>query len=594
MCAYLLKDIGHGVTDRIKEYFGGISTPPLYAQFGKWYGQAWAVSAENQTMVLNPTGYPGWITGIYLSLVFSLPKDKYKIVKVSEAIDVSPEHQQYWQITLAQKEALEQKIKQSLVSISQSVADLELVLTDLQRYEEFARWLKDLESEEKEKRKRAELLLKSMFVDQVDYHVGGTGEGPGRLSMVFMRNRNIMPTIVQDFMQMESKKDLEPGGKFANIPEVEKNFLRTKWMAYEEWLKIFRSNVQRRLDDLRTLAESRKKTIEEMREWIKPTIIRYKMLKDALENPGARKSSPHNFARPIGHAVSITNIEVWAYKPFPIFEEFPVPAELRAKAWHEIHPYNRWTKEHLIFHPELGLINEYPWITEEWVRNHSKKILSDMKWESSGRYYHYYTFMPISLEKFNIRMPNGMELEDGVFQVTNWTLSANVLFTKLLEQKAREESNEIYVDEMLGLKHEIAGKPVIFYVKDKGKYRIHMDHYRKLAGSFVFKVGGESIILDEPKKMEFKSRKELENEFPDNQYALMEFKKERTRWDDVKDFFKFFGVDLRLTKFQGPYGYFSKDAANKYISKPQAKRFKGVTNIIINSMKVGQIVKPTG
>ena len=306
MCAYLLKDIGHGVTDRIKEYFGGISTPPLYAQFGKWYGQAWAVSAENQTMVLNPTGYPGWITGIYLSLVFSLPKDKYKIVKVSEAIDVSPEHQQYWQITLAQKEALEQKIKQSLVSISQSVADLELVLTDLQRYEEFARWLKDLESEEKEKRKRAELLLKSMFVDQVDYHVGGTGEGPGRLSMVFMRNRNIMPTIVQDFMQMESKKDLEPGGRFANIPEVEKNFLRTKWMAYEEWLKIFRSNVQRRLDELRTLAESRKKTIEEMREWIKPTIIRYKMLKDALENPKTRKASPHNFARPIGHAVSIT------------------------------------------------------------------------------------------------------------------------------------------------------------------------------------------------------------------------------------------------------------------------------------------------
>ncbi len=593
MCAYLLKHIGHGKSKELIEYFGDMGVPPLYMEEGKWYGQAWATTADNQTISLNPTGYPGWVTGIYLSLMFALGKDKYARIKVSETIDVSPEHQQYWQITLAQKEALEQKIKQALVSISQSVADLELVLTDLEKYEEFSRWIKDLESEDKEKKKRAELLLKSMFVDQVDYHAGGTGEGPGRLSMVFMRNRNIMPTIVQDFMEMESDDDLKPGGKFENLPEVEKNFLRTKWAAYREWLQIFRSNVERRLDELRKLAESRKKTIEEMREWIKPTILRFKILEDALSHPSERKSRPFVFARMIGHATSITNIEVWAFKPFPVFEEFPVPGELRAKVKHEIHPYNQWTKEHLIFHPELGLINEYPWITEEWTNKKAKSALETMKWEKSGRYYHYYTFMPISLEKMNIRLPNGMEIEDGVFQVTNWTLSANVMLTKLLEYEAKQESLEIYVDEILGLKHEIPGRPIIFYKKEKGKYRILTDHYNKLR-NFVFKTEKGDVVLPDLKQVEFKSKKEMEKEFPKDRYNLKEYKKEHTIWDSIKEFFKFFGIDLKLTKFKGPYGYFTKDAANKYIAKPQSKRFDGVAGLIIKKMRIGEIVKPAG
>lgn len=596
----LVSRIEHNRDDpKLREYFGDMGPNPIFWREGKWCGNAWAMSPRNQQISINPTGFPGFISKVYFGTIFEIKKDKYNVEKVNEAIDVSPEHQQYWQITLAQKEALEQKIKQALMGISSSIADLELVKTDLERYEEFLNWIKDLESDDEKKRKEAMLVLKSFFVDQVDYYAGGGGaEGPGRLSMAFMRNRNIMPTIVQDFMMMESEGDLKEGGKLAHLPEVEKQVLRTKWKAFEDWLEVFRSNVERRVEHLRTLVRSREKTIEEMRESAKPLILRYKMIVDALSSPKMRKEMPHIFVRVVGHAISMTTIDLWVWKVYPLFDEFPVPGELRAKVESEINPYNDWTKENLIFHSQLGLIADYPWITEEWVEDKKSGILSKMGWK--GRYYHYYIFMPITLEKVNIRFADGGELEDGVFKVTNWALSANVMFTKLLELEAMKEENEIYVDDMLGLKHEIPGNPVVFYKKSKKKrenQEIVRKHYDRIT-KFVFRAKnkkGDEKLIELPRlskytvgELEEKLGKDVVQEFID----LKEAKEEKSLLDSIKRFFEFFGIDITPYRFKGPYGHFNKDFANKYIAKPMSSNFNYVSGTILNKSAFGKILKP--
>ncbi len=589
----LISKIGHDRDDKdIRTYFGDMGPAPLFWTEGKWYGRAWAQSPKNQKISINVTGYPGYITKCYFGLTFALGKDKFKIEKINESIDVSPEHQQYWQITLAQKEALEQKLKQTLMAISSSISDLELVRTDLERYEEFLKWIEDAKSNDPNRARQAQLVLKSFFVDQVDYYAGGGGaEGPGRLSMAFMRNRGIMPTVVQDFMAMEGIQDIEEGGKLSHIPEVEKQVLRSKWKAYEDWLRIFESNVRTRVEHLRTMVRSRERTLEEWRERAKPIILRYKMINDALSSASVRKSMPHVFFRLVGHATAIISIDIWLWKNYPLFEEFPTPGELRAKVIGEIHPYNSWTKEHLVFHPDVGLIADYPWMTEEWVETKASGILSKMNWK--GRYYHFYIFMPVTLEKVNLRLANGSEIEDGTFNITNWVLSSNVMFCKLLELEAIKEENEIYVDEFLGIKHRIPGRPVVFYRKEKGEQKILQGHYNAIR-NFVFENGGTSIELPPLQTYTVKELKEKLGNDRMKYINLKEYVTLSSRMDSIREFFQFFGIDIVPYRFKGPYGHFSKDFANKYVAKPASQHFLGVVGTLLKVSKFGKILKPAG
>ena len=66
----------------------------------------------------------------------------------------------------------------------------------------------------------------------------------------------------------------------------------------------------------------------------------------------------------------------------------------------------------------------------------------------------YYSFLPITLNKINIRTPDGAELEDGVFDVQAALMSQNVMFVKLLEMKAMQEDLNRYVDSLIGVAKE--------------------------------------------------------------------------------------------------------------------------------------------
>ena len=573
---------------KVGEWFGEIKYPPfLDFENARFFGKAVCMRGSNQTISLNTTTYPGGTTGAFHGFLFELGKDKWNVKKVDEKISVSPEHQQYWQITLGQKEALEHKIKQALMTISNSIADLELVMMDFNRYKTYKEYLEDLNSKDPEKKRTAELTLKSIFVDQVDYHAGGEGQGPGRFSMAFMRNNNILPTIVQDFLEMESLEDLKTG-KLKNIPKVEKNVLESKWRAYQDWLNIFRSNVERRLKELEVLVRSREKTIEEMREWVKPIIARYKMLNDALEYPGERAAEFSSKIRLAGNMYALYQSTFWIYKPFPLFEEFPAPGELKAKDMNLIHPLkDGWSLDHLVLNYNIGLSVKFPWITEEWVRNLTGAILKELKWE--GRYYMLYSFMVVNFIRCNLRYANGAEIEDAVWIVTNWTTSTNVIWTKLLEGFALERELEIYMDDILGLKHKIEGRPVIFYKKKNGKYFIMQDHLNALK-KFIFSVDGDEFEIGE-KKLVFSSKKDMEKEFPPKKFNLKKVDKEVGLGEKARDFFRFFGIDLRWRRINSPYSMVAKDFGNKNILKPQGKRFRSVVDKLIKRMKIGTIVK---
>jgi len=71
-----------------------------------------------------------------------------------------------------------------------------------------------------------ETQLKSDFVQLVD-GAGAGGQGADEQAMRFLRDNDIYPTIVADFSEMDSLKDLQSEddggtGKIANLPANEK------------------------------------------------------------------------------------------------------------------------------------------------------------------------------------------------------------------------------------------------------------------------------------------------------------------------------------------------------------------------------------
>lgn len=584
-----------------------------YNKGGKYWSYALMRSGTNQNTNINPTGVPGYIMNIYYSMMFEFPKDQWRVVKKSETIDVTPVHHQYYQITHGQKEALEAKIREGMVKISQSIADLELVQHDLIKYEDFEKKFKEREldpdekgitpeeKEDREKKRNAAIMeLKTTFVDEVDFHAGGGTQGAGRLSMAFMRNNNIMPTIVDDFFRMTSKESIKTDPGLMNIPVVEQRMLEVKFQAYEDWLGYFKGNVTRRMEALRILKKSREKTLDEYREWMKPTIARYKMIVDSLENASERLGAMSLRVRTSGVATSFNNITIWMWKSFIPPDPHRPPQELIEKSG--VRAIGDWEYKNFYFHHKHGLVVDYPWITKDWIKAKLKlddegyiKLPAD---ERIGESSWYYSFMEITLGRSNIKTSaTGAELEDGDFFVTNYMMSKNVLVAKYLELKAYEENDmEIYIDDMLGLKHKVPGKPIVFFKKEEGKYSIDSDRYKKLE-KYAFMDGDKKITLPaDPGKMD--SKKDLERHFlkdkkgkkKDLVVELIEYpgKEKKKRDEFLKNVKENLGLGtVRFFLPGGPYEQNWNERIKKIYLKPNSGRFEYVANFIKSKMNIG-------
>lgn len=435
-----------------------------------WIGRAIMGMPFEAHKQIDFTGPPGSVSGIYYSLVFQLRKWEYNVAKFDEWIEVSPVHVQYYNLTHKQKEELETRIKSGLQSVSQSVADMEMLLHDLRKYEEFMRYLGyrtpketpkeckkhehtetdklclKVDDDDKTRKAREQRIdnhsLKAVFIDQVDMH---TGDGISIRSIV-----SRWPTLIIDFMRMnDGDTDVNSVAKDLDISRAEAVVLITKNKLFMEWKKLFLETLKGRYQRILQLTRAREKSVEEYRDWLKPLVTRHKIIAEGLSQSGNREKAVEDWAKTVGNAVSSTNLVIWVWKDFAPPEFYRIDPEAFGKASLEgkISPNDKWTQKHLIFNKKYGLIKQYPWITKEWVK---KKLEDFYTGGQMTRSKYYYSFFIIKLQKTNIKMPTGDELEDGVFDVNTVGMSQNVMFTKLLELEAKKYEMNRYVDEMVG------------------------------------------------------------------------------------------------------------------------------------------------
>lgn len=472
-----------------------------------WLGRALMASPFESHMTLDFTGPPGASSGIYYALVFQLSKWEYNVAKVDEWIEVSPVHAQFYQLTMKQKEDLENKIKSGLGSVAQSVADLELLLHDKRKYEEMLHYMgyesKTIDNEEQidfsadgdeKKRKWREKRidnhsLKAMFIDQVDIH---TGEGISIRSII-----SRWPTLIIDFMKIsDDDMDMDKISQKQDISRAEAVVLITKNKLFAEWKRLFLPEVKARYQRIMELVRSRRASFEQYKIWLEPYIARHKLLEEGLGTRGRRAMLRTLYAMPMHHAQAASEIIIWVWKDFTVPEIYKVPNQ--EIALQKIEPDDPWTMKELIFNNDHGLVTRYPWITKDWVEKKKEEFFKNpgggMNWLT--RHKQYYSLFRISYVRSNYRDQTGFELEDGWFDISMIVVSQNVMFVKLLELSAKQEQFNMYVDSLLGIPPQLKGEHVEGQKENfAGKAKNFLDHFS--LGFRFFKRGPYEHDFDE-------------------------------------------------------------------------------------------------
>lgn len=433
-----------------EEYFG---------PQGKYLGHGVCAMPFEMYTKINPTTAPGMTTGIWQSLLIQLRKWEFNgVKKIQETIEVTPAYAQYYQITLKQKEEIEARIKAGLQSISQSIADLELLKHDERKYREFLdyfglKFTPDSKEPWTETGKKDEHSIKSVFIDQVDAHLG---EG------IAMRNIvSRWPTLITDFMRFGNEVDTNKIAKELDVSKAEAVVLSSKNRLYQEWKKLFEPELKSRYMKISELVRSREVSVEEYRNWLKPYIARHKMLAEGLEGGHGNYTAGSNFMHEnylyspfLGFSANSTRMWAWRFHTTTEYYRAAGSERLATEMLEgTIKPDDIWTRKNLIFHPKHGLVVKYPWITDKWIDSKKADI---MAWMVPRK--EYYAFFILQSNKMNIRYASGEEIEDNDFFIYGIYMSKNVLFVKLLEYMAIQDEFNAYVDRLLGLRPHMAGE----------------------------------------------------------------------------------------------------------------------------------------
>ncbi|MCK5322104.1 MAG: hypothetical protein KAJ47_02475, partial [Candidatus Aenigmarchaeota archaeon] len=470
---------------------------------------------QTQQTLINYTGELGSCENIWTGCLFGWGKpNHFRIYKESENFHAVNGRQDnpFYQNTIAEKQRLEQEINTILPHLEREHTDIELIKHDLRRAEELRMMFDDAD----------EAGLKMMFVDQIDFYSGGGGQGQsGRLSMATMRNGNIMPTIVEDFISMDCIEDLDKDGKLSGLPQVEKNMLRVKWRAYERWKELFGNGIESRHKMAETLMKNKEHMLKERKKWLYPRVSRLKMMDDLLEeDPGGFSK---DWAERKGEMRSFHNTSIVIYKEYNIAQvNFPLQ-EIGQYA-NNAPMYDWFIQENYIYNAKDGLVAKYPWITEEWIEKKvaelknkgapqdpiagGKELLTSRIHFPIKEDYMYYFLFTIKFDKsiFNSRQPDGKEnpLEDGEWDIKNFVLTKNFLLVVLLDQEAKKE---VFNREL----HKF-----VFKHDDYFSIQYFMDVYGNmtiLPKKFIMKEGRKQTAL----KSLNSSKKKLEKTLKDNQ-----------------------------------------------------------------------------
>jgi hypothetical protein len=457
-------------------------------------GVAFHVTPYNSRTIFDFFTPIGKASSMLTSYLFYLGKRGFKeVYKVEDWLEVSPVNAQYYQLTIQQKQQLERQIKEGLASISQSVADLELLLHDQRKYKEFLEYLEAVKKSGEEAL-RAEQTLKAIFVDEVDINTD-LPQTPIALRSIVSR----WPTIISDFMKLEDK-DTDPKkiAEKLQVSEAEGVVLSTKNKLYKRWKEVFQDTVTSRYNRIRGLVIARERSVKEYRNMLRPYIERFRSIREMGEESYAGEKSktyardrylrPTEFYRPAGEAVSIEFTKTWAWRVIG-------PAEF-AKASREGSPGEKYDiknwrslpiakgfkmkiadelqnnkKEFLEVMDDAGLsqISGSPTGADpldDFVFDNYKKIedhygikfsiidiLRERESFCEKDYHNSYYFMTMEIGALRsiFRTPSGVEFEDlWIEPFLMYFDTQNIILFRMLEISAKRKQDEAYIAEMLG------------------------------------------------------------------------------------------------------------------------------------------------
>ncbi len=215
----------------------------------------------------------------------------YNVSRVTESIFVSPQSQLHDEF-MQRKQQAEQRVNQTLSNFSDILETKHLLEHDIRK----------LRSRAESFNSHDEDMLKGDFVQLVD-GAGAGGQGADEQALRFLRDQNIYPTIVADFMEMDSVNDLKTAkqmaegkddktaddfndGALADLPRNEKAILRKKYTMYEKWKDMYGSEVNRRLKELKAQLRNIEQSIEKTKDWLEPYVRDVVMINEMGDQQG--------------------------------------------------------------------------------------------------------------------------------------------------------------------------------------------------------------------------------------------------------------------------------------------------------------------
>ena len=246
--------------------------------------------------------------GVVLTAADNLDENKdYTVERTEEGIYVAPQSQLHDEF-MQRKQQAESKVKENMRNISELMKQKHMLEHDIRK----------LRSRAEAMSEKDEAVLKGDFVELVDGADAGA-QGGGEAAMKTLVERNIYPTIVSDFYEMDSLDDLKPAdereddkdGVLADRPDNEKAILKKKYTMYEKWKDLYGSEVNRKLEDLKGQLKSIERSIKETKEWLEPYV------KDMVQinKMGDLQDDYTKYYEFKGYSSMERNLEFICYKP---------------------------------------------------------------------------------------------------------------------------------------------------------------------------------------------------------------------------------------------------------------------------------------
>jgi hypothetical protein len=208
---------------------------------------------------------------------------------------------------------------------------------------------------------------------------------------------------------------------------------------------------------METLVNSRRRSIDEYRAWLRPYIAKYKSMREGTEGKGGWGYVNNAFSTPgFGTMDAWSFVRIWAWRPFQPVEggkpEAIVQGGLSKRKGFMIDPYDDFVKYWQgKIEKNYGIRfkdGEVENILENALKRNESAHCASM--ESQALYYLLFDFK-ILLNTLRSPPPEGVEMDNIMFiPIKIWVMSQNSMLIHILEIEAREKYMEKYMNEIIG------------------------------------------------------------------------------------------------------------------------------------------------